>query len=294
MKTNFLKLAGLLITLLTIQSCMSDIRTDFVKTEGLEKGNIKKGKMLIESAWQAQGFDKLANHKVYAFSGLDTWKGMMGKTGKLWPDPVTQLEFKYRTGSFDGQVTFKDGKRQGDKVGLQNWHYYEAEPSGSPKFVKSNKRIVFGIAAYQYFTEIADRLKQAPFVTYAGKKQLRGQTYDLVYCSWHQTEKSKDYDQYIAWISPKTGLIEFLQYTIRENYLKMPGGQMFYGGVEFSDFKNIDGIKIPHTQTVYVMDLKEDNMNFLHQLSITDFAFDSFDPSILMPNQLLEPGGNFK
>jgi hypothetical protein len=294
MKKGIIKLIGLLfITSLLLPSCMADLRTKLVKKEGITNEGTIKGVAILDRAWKKQGFDKIENHQVYSFHGSDTWRGMFGRIGKVWPNKKSELNFKFQVGTFDGQVSFLDGKRKGELAGLQNWNYYEVANNGDIKFKKENKRISFGLAAFQYFTEMVDRLRQAPIISYAGKKELRDKKYDLVFVTWHTDKPHKEADQYIAWINRETGIMDFVQYTIRENYLKAPGGKAVYGGVEFSDFRNIDGVLIAHEQTVYTFGLKKKKKN-LHQLIISDFEFDSFDSEELRLDKNIDRGGNFK
>lgn len=295
MKKRSLALIGIVfLASIFLQGCMADLRTNLVKNDGLTSENVNKGKALLRSAWQKQGFDKLKNHTVYSFKGNDTWKGMMGKMGKVWPENESELAFKYQIGTFDGQVSFLSGKRKGEIAGLQNWQYYESTNQAKPEFKELNKRIGFGLAAFQYFTEMIGRLKDAPIIGYAGEDELRGIKYDLVFITWHKSEPHKEADQYIAWINKETGLLDFAQYTIRENYLKAPGGGAVYGGVEFSDFRNIEGVMIAHEHSVYSFNLKEKKEKNLHQLLISDFQFDSFDAEDLRIDKSIEKGGDFK
>tara|TARA_R110002072_G_scaffold99364_11_gene218589 strand:- start:465 stop:1352 length:888 start_codon:yes stop_codon:yes gene_type:complete len=280
--------------LIFFQSCAADIRTPLIKKEGIQTENIIRGKEILHKAWIAQGFDKLKDHSTYSFIAEDVWKGAIGRFSKVWPDSKLQMQFKYRTGTFDGQVAFIDGSRKGEKVGLQNWNYYEIDADKDTVFQEANKKIKFGLAAYQYFGEMLDRLRQAPIISYAGEGELRGEKYDLVFCTWNKPEPHKEADQYIAWINQSNGLLEFTQYTIREDILNLPGSKAAYGGVEFSNFKKVDGILIPFVHTVYAFKLKEKQSKNLHQLVIKSFEFDSFDKSELELNPSLSESGNFK
>jgi len=295
MKKNTIKLSGLLIfAFFCLQGCMADLRTELVKKEGITVQNATKGRAILERAWKAQGFDNIENHQVYSFTGKDTWKGMFGRIGKVWPNKESELKFKYQVGTFDGQVAFLDGKRRGELAGLQNWNYYEVDNKNNVSFKNNNKRIVFGLAAFQYFTEMVGRLRNAPIISYAGEKELRGKQYDLVFVTWHTEKPHKEADQYIAWINKETGIMDFAQYTIRENYLRAPGGKSICGGVEFSDFRTIDGVQIAHEQTVYTFKLRKKKKKNLHQLIISDFEFDGFDVEELRLDKNIELGGNFK
>ncbi len=278
--------------LFLLASCKSDLRTKMVKEHGITDELTQQGKDILQKAWNTHGLNTLNKHTVYAFNGQDTWKGVLGSVGKVWPEKKMNLEFKYKIGSFDGQVKYLSGKHKGEIKGLQNWNYYEIDQDTT--FIKPNSRVQFGISAYQYFTEMIDRLKHAPIILYAGEGEMRGEKYDLVFCTWESVKPNKDMDQYIAWVNKKTGLLEFTQFTIRENFLKMPGGKMVYGGVEYSNLKSIDGILVPHTQTIYSFNLKTNAKRFLHKLEVSDFKFDSFPLDDLKINKTIAKSGDFK
>jgi len=286
------KLIILTSTLVLIIGCRSDIRTKLVKNEKLSTDHVAKGKAILESAWKAQGFNKLHNHQVYSYQAYDVWKGVMGTVGKLWPDKKMTMDFKYEIGSFNGQVQYASSKHKGQIKGLQNWNYYEIDSDTT--FMKPNPKVQFGLSAFQYFTEMIDRLKNAPIVVYAGEDEMRGVKYDLVLCTWNSLEPSKHVDQYIAWINKKTGLMDFTQYTIRENYLNMPGAKILYGGVEYSNLKSVDGLLIPHTQTIYAFNLKDNTKRFIHKLDISNFEFDAFPVEELQIDKTIARGGDFK
>jgi len=299
MRVNMLKSIGLLVIGSTIlQSCgLYDLRTKMIKKEGITIESTNKGKTILERAWKAQGFDKLKNHRTYAYHGSDTWRGMLGRISLIWPEMKTEMDFKFQVGTFEGQTTFLDGKRKGDLAGLQNWNYYEISENDTlfkDKDDKENRRIVFGIAAFQYFTEMLDRIKDAPIISYAGEQECRGQLYDLVFCTWETDKPHEEHDQYVAWINKKTGLMDFTQYTLRELYLNLPGLKMLGAGVEFTDLRNIDGVLIPHQQLFYLMDIRKKQKNNFHELILSDFKFDSFKPEELRIDKSIKNGGNFK
>ena len=92
-----------------------------------------------------------------------------------------------------------------------------------------------------------------------------------------------EHDQYLLLINQKTGRLDYSIYTLRENYLKMPGSRVFYGSVKYEDYKEVNGVFIPHTQTVFLNRPKENMRKNLHQLKVTDFRFDDFDLAQLKP-----------
>ena len=138
------------------------------------------------------------------------------------------------------------------------------------------------------------RLKKAPIISYAGQKEFRGQMYDLVFCTWKTKKPHKEHDQYLVWVNKKTGTMDIVQYTIRENYLKMPGAQMMGGAIEFANFKEVNGIVIPFTQYVYAIKPKKKQERYLHRLEISQFEFDSFNEEELIVDKKIKVGGDYK
>ncbi|MBO3697540.1 hypothetical protein [Roseivirga sp. E12] len=283
MKKNILY--SMLITgIILLNGCMADMRTALIKNEGITSENVAKGKAILDSAWKKHGFENLSKHKTYAFKATDTWRGLMGRMGKPWPEAESNVSFKFEVGTFNSQVTFLDGKREGISAGLQNWKYYEIEPGKGAEFIDVNKKINFALPAYHYFFEMVDRLKTASIISYAGEKEFRGEKYDLIICTWGSAEPHMEDDQYVAWINQKTGMMEYSEYTLRDNYLKIPGYKAFYGAIEMKDFRNIMGVMVPHEQIVYLNGVKKKEKRHVHKLRVTDFKFDSFDLKDLYPN----------
>jgi hypothetical protein len=299
MKNKLIYKAGVMVLLLVLlQSCsIHDLRSSELKENGRDEASVAKGKSILESAWRAQGFDKLSEHSVYSYHGEDVWKGPLGRMSKVWPESKSSMDFKYRIGSFDGQVNFLNGSEAGTSAGLQNWRFYEQGSAGvtfSDKNAKENKRKVFGLSAFQYFTEMTDRLREAQIISYIGEESFRGKDYDLVFCTWESEVPHMEHDQYVAWIGKDSGVMEFVQYSIRDTYLRPPGYKALGGAVEYADFKTIDGIMIPHTHSIYAIKLRKNPKRNLHRLTLSDFAFDSFSPDLLIVDENIPLGGDYK
>ena len=292
MKTNLIVFVATLALLL--QSCgLADLRTATLKKEGITVENEQKGRALLDAAWRAQGLDKLDQFHTYEVVGVDHWKGLLGSMGKVWPVNKTPLRLRYAVGTFDGQVEVLEGKHKGFRAGLQSWRYYEQEAGEDIQFLeKQDERITFGLAAYQYFFELASRLRNAPVVTYLGEASFNGKAYEQVFVSWEKPEPHDEHDQYVLYIDPNTKLIEYTSYTLRENYL--PGPKKIYGSIHFGGLKEVQGIKIPFQQSVFLNAPKEKERKYIHQFTISEFKFDSFDSSVLYPEPGIEPIGDQK
>ena len=110
--------------------------------------------------------------------------------------------------------------------------------------------------------------------------------------TWETAEPHQEHDQYLLYINQESKLIEYASYTIRENYL--PGPKKFYGTIQFSDLREVKGVKIPFRQSVFLNAPKEKERKYLHQLTIEEFRFDSFDKELLYPDSSLELMGDEK
>lgn len=283
---------ALLGLLLATTGCLSDLRTQTVKTQHSDPANEAQGRAVLDRAWKAQGADKLQAKGTYSYTATDDWKGLLGKVGKPWPSAHAELAFKHDVGSFDAQVTFLNGKRLGQTAGLQSWHYYEILPGAAPTFKKQHARIRFGLAAFQYFFELADRLRQAPLIRYAGTTTWKGQAYELVLVTWDELAPHRHNDQYLVYVNAQTGILEYAAYTLRQNYL--PGSGMLHGSIAFQDFREIEGIMVPHRQLVYIGGPRRNEKAYVHRFEVQDFQWDAFDPEVLRPDPEILPVGDAK
>lgn len=277
------------IVLLFLNACYSSVATKLVKTEGLS--NQIKGKNIMQVAWRSQGLDLMENHDVYNVLLNDHWPGLTGKIGKIWPDQDVDLDLKCAVSTFDSQVRFLSGKRKGDKVGIQSWKYYEFEGDSAVFAKKNNKKMVFALTATHYFMELVGRLKNAELITYAGEKKFNGKTFDLVFVTWGSLKRHKKDDQYLLWVNKESGLMEFCEYTVRD--ISFPSS-LFTACIAFSNFREVQGVKIPFNQHVFNGGPNIDITKYLHRFEIKEFKFDSFDKAELYPSKNMETFGDAK
>ena len=289
MKKQTIKLTLILfVSALFFQSCLHDVRPSMLKREGITEANALKGKRILDKVWKKQGGDKLAQRDVYSFKGFDTWKdNKFGKLAKLWPDYKTNLEFRFQVDTLDGQLSFSDGENEGLTAGIYNSKYYEIR-NGKTEFQdkeeESNLRVVFGLSHIQYFFELLGRLRDAPIISYAGSEEFNGKQYDLVFCTWGKAEPHLEHEQFLLWINQETGLLDYSEYSVREPYVKPLGYKSIGGNIEYADYREIDGVFVPHDQIVYPLKKRTEKSKFIHRLKISDFQFDNFNVEELKPN----------
>ncbi len=248
----------------------------------------------IQETIDRQGFRRMAHHQVYQYTVRDHWRGVLARMARLWPEVDAHLHFKQNFNTFDSRMTFLNGDRSGDEIGLQSWQLYEKKRDWTSvrELDSKNKsnNYVFALATFHYFIEMPFRLSNAELLRYYGIERLNGNTYDLVFASWHSEKPSPDFDQYILWINADTKLVDYVVYTLRDN--KNPLTRGMYGSVAFQDYRNVDGFLVPFSMTVM---LNDDAVNgkksldqYFHKMTLDSFAFAGFEEKELYPFPHLE------
>ena len=267
----------------------ADLRTSHLLKHGVTEPDKLSGRKILMESFAAQGFDKLTDHRTYSVVGHDHWQGIMGKIANPWPVNNELIGLRYEVNTFNGQYEVLEGDKKGAKAGLQSWRYYEYT-GGDPVFRRPNEKIRFVLPAFQYFFELTSRLANAPTICYAGEEEYDGKSFELVFVTWQSPEPTMEYDQYLLWIEKATRQLTYVNYTVRDNYL--PGPRGLYGSIHFTDFRPVDGIQIPFVQTVFLNDFKSEHV--IHQLQVSQFEFDTFDPLLLHIDTSLQDIGDAK
>ena len=80
--------------------------------------------------------------------------------------------------------------------------------------------------------------------SYAGESLRNGNKYDLVFATWKDAKPLKDTDQYLIWINKETGLIDRVEFSVRDvmKWIK--------GGLDFVDYQDFNGLKLPKSMPV--------------------------------------------
>ena len=243
----------------------------------------------MENLIAIYGLNKLDSAETYSFKATDNWKGSFALVNPF-PKDNELMEMRFRPNSFDGQFNYVNGK---DKTiyGIQSFHHYRIDNHGKIKF-KKKKSITFALPAIQYFFELPLRLKNAPFLKYAGVKILENQTYDLVFATWDQIEPHKEHDQYLLYIDRASGKLSFASYTVRGMYLPTP--RNIYGSIRFEEInQNVNGISFPSKLYIQLNKIKKPP-RALHTLTIDELRINNFPLSKLYPDKSIKFQGDAK
>ncbi|WP_422858884.1 hypothetical protein ACOKFD_16250 [Flagellimonas sp. S174] len=284
---NYILLSLLALALFS-QSCKSvDLRTDYLQnntTANLEE----QGRNLLRNAKTAMGYDKLATTEVYEANALFNWKGiwLLMPMNAFPGNNNNDLKLRFATNSFDGQVEYLEGRKEGTIMGLQSWEGYERENGSDYLRRHEHDRYLWGLATYHYLLEAPLHLPEAEIVKYAGTKELDGIQYETVYVTWGREEPNKQYDRMLVYINPSNNFIDLLEVTINDFFLPMPKG-MQHATARYERKETSVGTYLPSKVTIQLKSPKKKE-NKVYSFELTEYRFDSFPKERLYPIEGLE------
>lgn len=269
-------------SLAVLTSCKRiDIRTSYALAHNSKEDAIK-GKRLLQATYKKMGYDKLESVDAYEVNSVFKWKTFwaMMPMNALPGNKGNEINFKFKPKTFDGSVTFLEGRKEGKTYGIQSWQTYLKKPGESVKEVNS-KRYNWGLATYHYLTESPMRLLGADIIRYAGETNFNGQDYDLVYVTWGKDEPHKEHDQWLIYINKSTEMIDLTEVTINDFFVPVPNGMK--GATIQSERKmTSNGSYLPSFSTIQLGKPKRKS-KYVYTFSMTDYKFDSFTADELYP-----------
>jgi len=252
----------------------ADIRTDLTRN----KPNAAKGKALLDKAAISHGLEKWEEWETVQLKWSHEFAMLPAIFASPFPDAKFEADFSFTPGQWDSRLDFTSGKNKGTSWGIQNWNTYEKNTLTPAPVFAENADLKFWLPTYQYFVELPSRIFEADIILYAGEQEKDGKTYDGVYATWKSAEVQRNIDQYNLWIDRETGLIAWVDFTIRDftNFAK--------GSVEYLDYKDFDGLKLATHMPVISPPLP----GYLHQMRILDFIPNGIEIGELQPDQKLK------
>lgn len=283
----------IVVIVILLQSCRAvDLRTETV----MNNPNLKeqKGKELLEQSFFKMGYDQLAKTEVYQVNIKFKWKGIwLAMPMNTFPGSNKKdIQFRFVTNTFDGQLKYLEGRKKDLVVGLQSWQGYKIKPNEELK-EKAHARYDWGLATYHYLLESPLRLLSADIIRYAGERHRNGINYDLVYVTWGTEAPNKNYDRWLVYINKETGFIDLSEITINDFFLPMPKGMQHATVVWEREINNEIGAYLPVLGTIQLKSPKNED-SFVYKFSLSNYEFDNFEKSSLYPFKDLKMYGTSK
>lgn len=228
-----------------------DIRPAYLQGEITEK-DYQAGKTLLAEMQAAYGGkDQWLAHQTGTYAQEADWyEDKFGRAG--WDTLPQQFQMTSILGTDDCEFTLLNGKNKGQTWGVTDWNSYQKKEDGTKQFIE-NEKYEHKLIYKNYWFQLPFRISEAPIIAYGGEATAYGKTYDLLYATWGSEAANSQYDQYLMYIDQETRMIEWLQFTLRENFV------FVQITAQFTDFKKVNGITCPFSQYITFGKTGEDN-----------------------------------
>jgi hypothetical protein len=292
-----LKIFAFLFLVSIFSSCtISNLRTETLVGSQAKISPAEKGRQLLQMTYKKMGYDKLHEVEVYETTANFKWSPLWTTMpmNALPGNKNKDVQFRFAADSFDGQVEYLEGGKEGKVYGLQSWESYQQKEAEATVEKLGSKRYPWALATYHYLIEAPMRLQSADIIEYLGETTFNGKSYDLVFVTWGNGDQRTEYDQWKLYINKATGFIDLSEITITDFFLPMPNG-MKSGTVQFPErVKTNIGTYLPSKVVIQLGRPKADIEKDVYTFTFRDFKFDSFDKALLYPIDGLTEYGNTK
>ncbi len=275
-----LALAGLAVFQV---SRLSDVRPPELAANEITEELAERGRELLRRLEDAHGgYAAWTARPTARVEFRDHWPGaVMRALAMPWAESGLLMRSTMLRGSDASRLEFLEGRDAGSAWGIQNWMTYRADgddlvpPEGDNSLTfEDDDDIRFWLPTFQYFFEAPFRLREGGVVADAGPATVAGVTYDRVFVSWGRAAPRSQVDQYLAWIDPASGRLEYLQYTVRD---MMPG---IMGCMHYRDYRQVEDLWIAMTLAVVE---GPGGPDALHRFELEDVRFEDVPREFVVP-----------
>ena len=234
-------LAGLVALVVWFINHPVDIRPKSLKN-GIIQEQYTQGQKLMNEVQEAYGGKK---HWLSFGTGsyaqvADWYDDPLGRSG--WDELQQQFEMTSVLGTDDSELKLLNGINQGQRWGVENWESYKMI-DGKKEF-QHNEKYHHKLIYKNYWFQFPYRISEAPIIAYGDKSTINGIQYDILFTTWGSEKANWQFDQYVMYVHPKTRLIEWLNFTLREKI------KIINITAHFTDFQKINGITLPYSQYI--------------------------------------------
>ena len=262
------KLLAVVLMSILFSSCLSDLRPKSRRSTSAYTAEMRqKGIEILEKYAMVSGQETWDNIQSYQIFLNDDYFGTMGKLAQPFGQKRNQFRIEFYPNENSGSLLLLNGKKKGMVWGYNEGNTYVKETvNGAIKDVE-NKKIKFWLPTYQYFIELPFRISNADQIYHMGEEKYGLYNYDKVLVTWKQTAPQKKLDQYLIWVNQGTGLVDKLEFTLRDQagFLKSTA--------IISEHIVYKGVVIPGLIKVYT---REGSRNPLHVMRPHNFTVTSY------------------
>jgi hypothetical protein len=217
---------------------MADIRNDHLK-KGITNEDKVKGKELLGEMEEASHYDNWKKYKTGYFEQTADWYD--NETN--WTVNPQKFSLSCELGTVDGKLTLLNGPEKGKSWRVKNKTAFLINPDGKEKQVKDDMPVHKTIFK-SYWFQLPFKIREADLISYAGQREIEGVLYDVLFATWKTETPNSKFDQYMIYINPESHLIDYLEFTLRENH------PMASGISRFDEYKEVNGVMLAHAQYI--------------------------------------------
>ena len=258
---------------------VADIRPSELLEGDITETAASKGKEVLVRAAKVHGFQNWNMYNNLEIVGTDDWVHWMGRAFiNPFPKARQEIRLQLLLGTWTSRLELLEASGTTEVWGIQAWNTYRSQVGQNPVF-QSDKEIRFFLPTLQWWFEFPFRIVTASVIT--ALSDIQGSSFDRVFVTWGSLEPNREVDQYIVYVNKETGLIDRMEYTIRDK------GGFVTGATTYLDYRAIDGIMVPFQFEASVI-MPGGFEQVMHRVTVQSASWDTITPDRLLPNPDLE------
>lgn len=216
---------------------MADIRNSYVK-KGITEEDKAKGRALIKGLEEAcGGYTTWKLFKTATFTQTADWY----ENETNWTTNPQEFKSQVQLGTANGQLTLLNGPQEQSSWRINNGMVTQTQ---GKDFKGAHEMVLHKQVFKSYWFQLPFKIGEADIISYAGKRNIKGTTYDVVFATWHTLAPNTKYDQYMLYLHPDTHDLDWLEFTLRDIF-------PFATGIsQFTNYKEHQGIRLPMSQYI--------------------------------------------
>ena len=264
---------------ITIALYVADIRPQELKKGYIAEAAASEGKELLLKAANMHGIQRWNLHSNLEILAIDEWLHWAGRAFiNPFPNARQEIRFQQLIGTWTSRVELLDASGPTEVWGIQAWKTYRSQVGQSPVF-QSDDAIRFFLPTFQWWFEFPFRIASATVIAALGDSPESG--VHRVFVTWGTLEPNREVDQYIVHINKETGLIDRIEYTIRD--MGWDGSGFAAGATNYLDYRAVDGVMVPFQFEASAM-MPGGFEQVMHRVTVASAGWDTVTPDLLLPN----------
>ena len=264
---------------ITMAFYVADIRPTELKKGYITDAAAAKGKEVLTRAANVHGIEKWKLRRNLEILAIDDWLHWMGRAFiNPFPNARQEIRLQLLLGTWTSRVELLDAAGPTEVWGIQAWKPYRSQVGQNPVF-QSDEAIRFFLPTFQWWVEFPFRIVSATVIS--ALDDIPDNSFDRVFVTWSSLEPNREVDQYIVHINKDTGLIDRIEYTIRD--MGWDGSGFATGATNYLDYRAVDGVMVPFQFEASAM-MPGGFEQVMHRVTVASASWDTVIPDLLLPN----------